>query len=408
MYIDNIEISNFRVFANAKIDFIHPDRDFRAMNVPRPAIKNVNLIVGDNGHGKTTLLKAIAIAALGPAIDRVKLPYYQLIKKSNNPRQLATTISAEFSPHHQDESIYQTLVSKIGIKRRGRGERVQWIHPDPKRGHPVSNIANQSMFCVGYGATRWVGRTRRTPESTANPENIRARRVRSLFEEAYALRPLAPWLDNLRTSNPHRHQEIKEILNKLLQPTGYRHTGVHTGPHHSYGRGGFPIPFRALSDGLRAFIGWVGDLLYFTHLTCPSERRLIENCGIVMVDEIDLHIHPIWQVDIIERLATALPNLQFIITSHSPLVVGSLERTNLILVKEQGHFNSTVNRCEKAIHGLDADQILVSNVFNLPSTRANKKRGELRELSLRASVGDFEAARRLLVEMSRGSEGTIL
>lgn len=59
MYIDKIEIENFRTFRKSHIDFIHPQQDFKGMGLPVPRLKNVNLLLGNNGLGKTTLLKAI-------------------------------------------------------------------------------------------------------------------------------------------------------------------------------------------------------------------------------------------------------------------------------------------------------------------------------------------------------------
>jgi hypothetical protein len=68
------------------------------------------------------------------------------------------------------------------------------------------------------------------------------------------------------------------------------------------------VPFSALSDGYKAFIGWVGDLLYHVSVGCPAGKKLVDNCGVVLVDEIDLHIHPEWQPTIIPTLARSLPN----------------------------------------------------------------------------------------------------
>ena len=91
------------------------------------------------------------------------------------------------------------------------------------------------------------------------------------------------------------------------------------------------VHFEALSDGYRAYIGWITDLLY--HMMDVSKGKNIGNLkGVVMVDEIDLHIHPSWQKTIIEQVARAFPNLQFIFTTHSPIVAGSVSSQNLICI----------------------------------------------------------------------------
>lgn len=131
---------------------------------------------------------------------------------------------------------------------------------------------------------------------------------------------------------------------------------------------------------------------------------LRENKGIVMVDEIDLHLHPTWQMTVLRTLATDLPNIQFIVTSHSPLIVGSLEWMNIIVMEPGPKQSSTTKRIEWPVHGLDADQILLSDFFGMESTRAPSRSKRLKTLSLKAREGDTEAAKKLLEEMSRGAE----
>ena len=139
-------------------------------------------------------------------------------------------------------------------------------------------------------------------------------------------------------------------------------------------------------------------------MTCPSGHKLVDNHGIVLVDEIDLHLHPSWQMNVIPKLAQALPNLQFIITSHSPLVVGSLEWMNILFMEPGPHQTSRVRRIENSIHGMDADQVLLTDFFGLQSTRAAGKRRDLKALTLQAREGDADAAEALLAAMSRGTE----
>ena len=135
-----------------------------------------------------------------------------------------------------------------------------------------------------------------------------------------------------------------------------------------------PVPFQALSDGYKAFIGWVGDLLFHVCYGCPSGKKLVESSGLVLVDEIDLHLHPKWQMQVIRTVARALPRMQFVFTSHSPLVAGSLEWMNIIKLTVGTKSNRTIaKRLQESIHGLDADQILLTDFFGLKSTRADKQ-----------------------------------
>jgi len=164
------------------------------------------------------------------------------------------------------------------------------------------------------------------------------------------------------------------------------------------------VPFPALSDGYRAYLGWIGDLLYHICETCPRGRKLTDNHGIVMVDEIDLHLHPQWQMQVLPMIAKALPHIQFIVTSHSPLIAGSLEWMNVLVMVPEPHQASKVVRIPERIHGLDADQLLLTDLFGLRSTRAPSKEARLKALTLRAREGDDQAPLELLREMSAGSE----
>ena len=145
-------------------------------------------------------------------------------------------------------------------------------------------------------------------------------------------------------------------------------------------RGRLKVPFPALSDGYRAFIGWVADLLYHVCRTCPDSTKLVDNKGLVMIDEIDLHLHPKWQMSVLPTLSSVLPKIQFIATTHSPLAVGSLEWMNIIVMQPGPNGSSRAVRLAEPVHGLDADQVLLTDFFGMESTRVNVKDRQMKEL----------------------------
>jgi predicted ATP-binding protein involved in virulence len=313
MYINNIQIQDFRTFEYTEIEFIHPERDFAQMDLPVPQIPNVNLLLGNNGAGKTTLLKAIAIAALGPAVTAASLPIYRLIRRApdSDAKSLASTeavITATFTAHGQDkatdESAIPVLESQTTIVRMGDVELPNWSHPDPKPWHPIYSNASDAFFFVGYGATRRV-ETKELVDPGSRQANslVRAQRIRSLFEEAYSLIPFPVWLPNLETTNPGRFTQVRHLIDQLLSGTGYTFTGEREDGEYLFLHEGLKVPFPALSDGYRAYLGWIGDLLYHVCYTCPPGKKLVENRGMVMVDEIDLHLHPKWQMAVLPALS---------------------------------------------------------------------------------------------------------
>lgn len=410
MYIDSIGIQNFRVFRKSKIDFVHPDQRFSDHTLPKPKLPNVNLLLGNNGLGKTTLLKAVALTALGPAVGDSGIYPHMLIRREPkiplNEQPTEATIKALFTPHDQDNvSGFTRVESHVAVIRRGDLESLRWIHEDEKPWHPIFSASSDAFFFVGYGATRRVEK-REQVDLGARQSSVfaRAQRIKSIFEEAHSLIPLNTWLPEFEHKDLERFKQVSDLINKLMRGEKFVFTGEMEENEYIFKRQGLKVPFPALSDGYRAFLGWLGDLLYHVCMTCPIGKKLVDNKGIVMVDEIDLHLHPKWQMIILQSLSKNLPNIQFIFTSHSPLLVGSLEWMNIIVMDLQRNQASRAKRIKEAVHGLDADQVLLTDFFGLPSTRTPEKRRNIKELTFKAREGDSEAAKLLLKEMSRGME----
>src|SRR5229473_7226095 len=138
MYIDNIEIENFRTFRKSRITFCHADQDFEAAAMPKPRLPNLNLLLANNGYGKTSLLKAIALAALGPAVGRSGIYPYRLIRRETGHSELKKAVlKAGFKTHEQDHTEFDRIESRVEIIPEGDLELLEWAHGDDKSWHPV-------------------------------------------------------------------------------------------------------------------------------------------------------------------------------------------------------------------------------------------------------------------------------
>jgi predicted ATPase len=428
MYVDEIRIENFRTFRRAQIELLHPDRSpaelKRTFGVD-VLYPNINLVLGNNGLGKSAFLKALGLCCLGPTVGDAGIFPYRFVRrepgmadvptevkrrlKVSKPRFGPSTrarLEARLVPHDQDgvRPSIQRIESHVRIERRGDVESLAFALPAKREWDRIFSDDNDAFFCAGYGANRRTEeRESFDPGARRRAGTARAQRLRSIFEEQATLVPLAAWLPALAARNKGRYSQVVSLLRAITGANHYRFTGELEKGEYLFEKDGQLVPFPALSDGYRAFFGWLGDLLYHVCMTAPSGKKLNENRGLILIDEIDLHLHPSWQIEVLPRLSQELPNIQFIVTSHSPLIVGSLQWLNLIVLElEEGA--SRLVRKEIPVHGLDADQVLVTPFFDLGTTRAGGKARHLRELRNKAREGDRAAALQLMDSMSRGDD----
>jgi hypothetical protein len=155
---------------------------------------------------------------------------------------------------------------------------------------------------------------------------------------------------------------------------------------------GVPTPFSSLSDGYKAFIGWIGDLLGHVSDIAGPEIRYEAISGIVLVDEIDLHLHPEWQRSVVPTLASAFPQLQFIFTSHSPLVASTVRRENVFVTDKADDGAAIIKQLDERTYGRSAEQLLLSSYFGLQTTRPASFQDESKQLFERAASGSSAAA----------------
>ena len=119
------------------------------------------------------------------------------------------------------------------------------------------------------------------------------------------------------------------------------------------------LPIRILSSGFRTLIGMIYDIAYRMATLNPNLRKdtIEKTPGIVLIDEVDMHLHPKWQWKIIEALKTTFPKVQFITTTHSPIVISSCKNDKIILLENVSNNNLEIEY-QKSKKGWQINDVL--------------------------------------------------
>lgn len=423
MYITSIKIENLRCFAQTELTFQHPGRETETpLRFP-----NINLLLGNNGAGKTTVLKAIALAALAPVIQMSGFVPYHLIRRIGNRSDVPVKAilganlllqkqDVEANPLLQKQDVEPFNIESgvncgTGMQLERKGDYEVFGDITASKYYPIISLftlaetkmygsKSPALLVVGYGASRRPEDAERLDLTARRKARLPSyERVAGLFENHISLIPLASWLPNFRKENPGRHKQVVNLINRLL-PEGASFAGEFEEGEYWFEINGTKAPFGALSDGYRAYIGWIADLLYHICMGAPKGAKLVDNRGIVLVDEIDLHLHPEWQRSVIATISETLPNLQFVFTTHSPIVAGSVNKENIFVMETTSDGASVVKQYDERIYGLNAEQVLLSSYFNLKTTRATPFVNELQSLTLQAGKGDLNAALAFMEKLS--------
>lgn len=419
MYVESISIERFACFRQASATLRMPGADHRE------GLDNVNLVLGINGAGKTSLLRALALGVLGDFLLWSGFVPRHLVRRAGaQTGSQVASLTAQVHLNPQDHPkflpVAQQRLIHTNIGRRGDQELLlPKLSPAEAFGHPLVSPDDglylddsPAWLMLGYGATRRVDVSEVfDPQQQRRQRNVRYQRIAGLFEDHIALVPLHVWLPG-----SERHNEVIELIGRLL-PEGDEFCGDREGYEMAFRIAGSALlPFSALSDGYRAYLALVGDVLYHLAQVTPAGQALTDMTGVVLVDEIDLHLHPSWQRLVVPQVARTLPRLQFVLTSHSPLVVSTLRPENILLMEREepspdGWPSIRPLRLHESTFGLSADQLLASPYFGLPSSRAPEAERKLLELADRAAEGDDQAALQYLqglidgnVEVSEGED----
>jgi predicted ATP-binding protein involved in virulence len=151
-----------------------------------------------------------------------------------------------------------------------------------------------------------------------------------------------------------------------------------------------------LSDGEKCLLAMVGDLARRLAIANPGLENPLDGFGVVLIDEIELHLHPKWQREIIPALTRTFPNCQFIVTTHSPQVISQIKPQGIYILEKTD--TGIIAKRPESSYGRDSNQIL-EDLMDVPE-RPQEIKQELLKLFRLIDEGNLEAAKELRKELA--------
>ncbi len=391
MFLKNIELVNFKCHASLYLSFDSGDGK---------ANRKTTFLLGENGTGKSALLKAVALVTAGSSAlsDLLGNPDDWVKNGKQYCEIQATLTTAQGEERPIRFRIDRGVQLKTIIERNT--ESLDLI--DKAIGH-----ADRSYFVVAYGASRRLNQGSQFLSGAHSPVSSRSASTLSLFNPDIPLVSLSNWAmdldysgkgDGIRTVRRaldaflFENIRFKSIdkLNRLL---------IFSTPDGD-------VPLGQLSDGYQNVASWVGDLMFRINETFKDHKDPLRARGLLLIDEIDLHLHPRWQRQLHDFLTKKLPNFQVIATTHSPLTAQQANEGELYALRRDRKkvelipFRGAPNKM--LLH-----QLLMSPLFGLDtdeSVKVEVAKSHVRNISLKKRKSSADKA--ALVSASETLEDT--
>lgn len=332
MKINDIRIINFKGIEDKAFEF-NPQ---------------FNVLIGDNGAGKTSILDAVSIA-MGT-----------ILMKSGASFGFSGTRTRPLYKHE-----IRNVITELGKKEpqavtllgsfQYEGRRLNWCRRQPRFSKNLSYKEAASITSLGEHFSDNIEQPINLPlfvhHTTArlwgNISDKRAKyeKLTSRFEGYYACLDsrsikdkFIGWFktyeDNILKFEKDRglYNAFTSAITSMVKDWNQIHYSWDQEDIMGKISNGYWTPLRNLSDGYRGIVHLTADLAYRAIQLNPhlGERAVLDTEGIVLIDEIDMHLHPKWQRHVIEDLKRTFPKLQFIVTTHSPFIVQSLKAEEVI------------------------------------------------------------------------------
>jgi nucleoside phosphorylase/energy-coupling factor transporter ATP-binding protein EcfA2 len=346
--IDKIALTQVRGFADIEITAGEPDKSRKGAWI---------VLLGDNGVGKTTVLRALALALSPPETGQAALSRLDLAAGMVRAGHSRATIEV-----HSGGGLLPIVTIASGNSR----ERLDFQASQRRR----------FRFVVGYGCRRGSALGGAARDARPTPLGT----IETLFDESANLIHAETWLRAWKLAEAEAPEgsadarffhAIISVLCKLLDLQSITVTRDRVEVH---GRSVGKVPLSALSDGYLTTAGWVLDMVAHWIEEARREELAIDDTfnermtGVALVDEIDLHLHPRWQREILKTIRELFPNMSFVVTTHNPLTLLGAQPGEIQILRRDEKDGVVGAEQHDLPPGATAEQVLTGDWFGLAST----------------------------------------
>jgi hypothetical protein len=356
MYIRKLVVRDVKLLRDVAIDFLRDGQ---------PRMWTV--LLGENGFCKTTILQAIGLAASG--VDRAN----QLVDIASLPdRRLhrpEVVLSANFGfgTVHAASRTYPGIADAAGLDVELKSDLTlspgwsvfqggsQYVNggAQPLAVDPLREARGKSLphwFVAGYGVQRLLP----VPQTTSDFSDPVLERLMTLFNRGRIVGTsfadlfqktalVQAFSRQLQAALLRGESLLPRVTNLELRGKGGVRKAKDLVESHRFafqaGDKSVKVPATWLSQGYQGMIAWVADMIGHQFWEIEGEVPIAEMEGLVLIDELDLFLHPKWQVGLIRALKATFPRMQFVVTTHSPMLLVGCEPDEVCILREDEEGN---------------------------------------------------------------------
>lgn len=345
-----------------------------------------NLIIGENGKGKTSLLEALAIGISG---------FLSGVHGGGiHPRNIQSE-EARTSYVLQGDGAYEPQYSwpHIDMNAEVAGSPYAWERAKDSYGaqtktmpRDICHLAEQMVadtsavlpvICYQSAGRVWSQKRKKQTSTFARKKSSRIAGYIDCVTDESSMKLMLEWCSRMeqiawQTDKPVREYEaVKQAVATAMTKLEGASVAIFYDKRSEellYQKGSAVMPISALSAGYQSLIWMVFDIAYRMAVLNPFlTERITETPGLILIDELDVHLHPRWQWHVIDVLRHVFPNVQFIATTHSPIIIASAKDVWCIDIE-----NLASPKAAMSGYGLEVDYILrrIQNSADLPTSVA--------------------------------------